>query len=98
MANMTQCLFTLAKYKPFTFLDHAIRCGDSLVGIKSLDQIKHFNLEPEKAERGLFTGPILELVDEAVELRKKLEAMPVNTVEDVQVKENLLAEAEEKTA
>ena len=89
---------TLAKDKPFEFLDHAIRCGDSLVGIKDLDQIKYFNLDPQKAERGLFTGPSCDLVDEAVTLRKKIEAMPVNTVEDVQAEERLLAAAEEKTA
>ena len=51
-----------------------------------------------ESRRGLFTGPILHLVDEAVTLRKKIEAMPVNTVEDVQTEERLLAEAEEKTA
>ena len=33
MAKLSIWLLTLAKDKPFTFLDHAIRCGDSLVGI-----------------------------------------------------------------
>src|SRR5262245_51329643 len=98
MAKLSLWLLTLAKDKPFEFLDHAIRCGDSLVGIKDLDQIKYFNLDPQKAERGLFTDPILQLVDEAVALRKKIESMPVNTVEDVQTEERLLAEAEVKTA
>jgi len=31
MAKLSLWLLTLAKDKPFTFLDHAIRCGDSLV-------------------------------------------------------------------
>ena len=33
MAKLSLWLLTLAKDKPFTFLDHAIRCGDSLVGV-----------------------------------------------------------------
>ena len=97
MAKLSLWLLTLAKDKPFEFLDHAIRCGDSLVGIHDLDQLKNFNLDPS-------TGPWpvhradLQLVDEAVALRQKIEAMPSNTVEDVEAQEKLLAEAEEKTA
>ena len=32
MAKLSLWLLTLAKDKPFTFLDHTIRCGDSLLG------------------------------------------------------------------
>ena len=32
MAKLSLWLLTLAKDKPFTFLDHAIRPGDSLIG------------------------------------------------------------------
>jgi hypothetical protein len=97
MAKLSLWLFTLAKDKPFTFLDHAIRCGDSLVGIHDLEQIKHFNLDPTQGS-GLFTGPIFNLVDEAVALRKKIEGSPANTVAEVEAQAKLLAEAEEKTA
>jgi hypothetical protein len=97
MAKLSLWLLTLAKDKPFEFLDHAIRCGDSLVGIHHLDQLKFFNLDPSQG-RNLFTGPILNLVDDAVALRQKIEVMPSNTVEDVKAQEKLLAEAEEKTA
>ncbi len=97
MAKLSLWLLTLAKDKPFEFLDHAIRCGDSLVGIHHLDQLKHFNLDPAQG-RNLFTGPIFNLVDDALVLRQKIEAMPSNTVEDVEAQEKLLADAEEKTA
>ena len=98
MAKLSLWLLTLAKDKPFTFLDHAIRCGDSLVGIRDIRQVQYFQLDLDQADRSLFAGPVMSLVDEAVALRKKIEALPANTVEDVREKERLLAEAEEKTA
>lgn len=33
LAKLSLWLFTLAKERPFTFLDHALKCGDSLVGL-----------------------------------------------------------------
>ena len=42
MAKLSLWLLTLAKDKPFTFLDHAIRCGDSLVGIRDIRQVQYF--------------------------------------------------------
>ena len=97
MAKLSLWLLTLAKDKPFTFLDHAIRCGDSLVGIRDIRQVQFFQLDLDHADRSLFAGPVMGLVDEAMELRKKIEAQPANTVEDVREKEQLLKEAEEKT-
>ncbi len=98
MAKLSLWLLTLAKYKPFTFLDHVIRCGDSLVGIRDIRQVQYFQLDLGHADRSLFAGPVMGLVDEAVALRKKIETLPANTVEDVREKERWLAEAEEKTA
>jgi hypothetical protein len=97
MAKLSLWLLTLAKDKPFTFLDHAIRCGDSLVGIRDLDQLKYFNLDIEGAQQTWFTGPVLKVVDEAVALRRKIGATEINTVADVEAEERLLIEAEEKT-
>ena len=51
MAKLSLWLLTLAKDKPFEFLDHAIRCGDSLVGIHNLDQLRKFNLDPSQGRR-----------------------------------------------
>ncbi len=42
LAKLSLWLVTLAKDHPLTFLDHALRHGDSLVGL-SLDQIKAFH-------------------------------------------------------
>ena len=39
MAKLSLWLLVLARDEPFTFLDHAIKCGDSLVGL-SAEQVK----------------------------------------------------------
>lgn len=98
MAKLSLWLLTMAKDKPFEFLDHNIRCGDSLVGLHSIDQLKHFSLKPDPNDKVLFKGPLEDAVEEAIKLRLKLEDMPCNTVEDVQRQEKLLAEANEKMA
>ena len=47
LAKLSLWLATLAKDHPFTFLDHALKCGDSLVGLTK-DQILGFHWRPEK--------------------------------------------------
>lgn len=98
MAKLSLWLLTLAKDKPFEFLDHAIRCGDSLVGLHDIEQLRHFSLKPDAADAVLFKGPLDNSVDEAIALRLKLEDMPSNTVEDVEAQEKMLKEAEDKIA
>ncbi len=44
LAKLSLWLATLAKDHPFTFLDHNIRCGDSLVGLAQ-EQIEAFSWE-----------------------------------------------------
>ena len=98
MAKLSLWLLTVAKDKPFEFLDHAIRCGDSLVGLHSLDQLRHFSLKPDADDAVLFRGPLDSAVDEAIDLRLRLEGMPANSIEDVERQEALLREADEKIA
>ena len=98
MAKLSLWLLTLAKDKPFEFLDHAIRCGDSLVGLHDLEQLRHFSLRPDADDAVLFKGPLDNAVDEAINLRLKLEGSPANTVEDVEAQEALLKEADDKIA
>ncbi|MFP2957874.1 DNA methyltransferase [Myxococcus sp. 1LA] len=45
LAKLSLWLVTLAKTEPFTFLDHALKCGDSLVGL-DLDQLQAFHWDP----------------------------------------------------
>ena len=45
LAKLSLWLVTLSKDSPFTFLDHALKCGDSLVGL-SRKQIINFGRDP----------------------------------------------------
>ncbi len=98
LAKLAVWLVTLAKNKPFSFLDHALRCGDSLVGLHDLDQLRFFSLKPDAENPVLFKGPLNTAVDEAIELRLKLEGKPADTVADVEAQSKLLAQAEDDVA
>ncbi|ODG99944.1 N-6 DNA methylase [Nostoc sp. KVJ20] len=47
LAKLSLWLTTLAKAHPFTFLDHALKCGDSLVGL-NFEQIIQLTREEDK--------------------------------------------------
>ena len=46
LGKLSLWLVTLAKDKPFSFLDHALRCGDSLVGLISESQVDRLPPRP----------------------------------------------------
>ena len=84
MAKLSLWLLTSAKDKPFTFLDHAIRCGDSLVGIHNLEQLRTFNLDLHGEENQLLYS-LENRIKEVVGLRTRISATQSDRVEDVQV-------------
>lgn len=96
MAKLSLWLLTLAKDKPFEFLDHAIRCGDSLVGIHNIEQLRKFNLDGKGVDNNLFLQFLDPKIKEAIALRRQITEMQANTVEDVEQQDRLLREANEK--
>ena len=96
MAKLSLWLLTLAKDKPFEFLDHAIRCGDSLVGIHNTEQLRKFNLDGKGEDNRLFLHFLDEKIKEAIALRRRITEMQANTVEDVKAQDRMLREANEK--
>ena len=72
MAKLSLWLLTLAKDKPFEFLDHAIRCGDSLVGLSSIDQLPRFSLSGEEEIRPAFTKKELKQIENRLNAVKML--------------------------
>ena len=98
MAKLSLWLLTAAKFKPFTFLDHAIRCGDSLIGLHDLEQLRHYSLRPGARDAILFGGPLERAVDEAIRLRRQLEASPSDKLADVVTQQDLFTAAQERIA
>ena len=92
MAKLSLWLVTLQRDKPFTFLDHAIRAGDSLLGIAGLKELEDFYLDGSGQRR--LTVHADQLRD-AARKRAELAAIPDNSLGDVASKVLLLADAEE---
>ena len=97
MAKLSIWLLTLAKDKPFEFLDHSIRCGDSLVGIHTIEQLKHLDLQPNASGSINFPADFAGPVADAMQLRDQITTMQANTVADVEAQDRLLREAKDKT-
>jgi hypothetical protein len=64
LAKMSMWLVTLAKDKPFTFVDHALKCGDSLVGIRR-PQFEEF-----MATTDLYEASLMGMMQENVQKAK----------------------------
>ncbi len=99
MAKLSLWLITVDATRPFTFLDHAFKCGDSLLGITDKKQLEDFTLRPEGVPQTAFeTGNLWRHVEEAQNKREKLEDMPSDTPEQLQLKMALYQQAEEAVA
>lgn len=100
MAKLSLWLITLAKGRPFTFVDHALKCGDSLLGITRPEQIEFLKLNPEKEAVQLRTvsDRWKPFVQQAIAKRQELENFSVSDIADIQNKEQLNQEAEEAIA
>jgi hypothetical protein len=98
MAKLSLWLLTLAKNKPFSFLDHALRVGDSLLGITDLRQLRVMHLDPQWSRQASFDlgiDKIEDAVGRALESRRELEAFVVRDPKDAERKAQLLAQADE---
>lgn len=97
LAKLSIWLVTLAKGRPFGFLDHNLRCGDSLLGIHRLDQLTELSMTPTgKGQQRLFGQNIERAVHEAIELRQRLRQMPIRDIRDVEAMARLDADARQK--
>lgn len=81
LAKLSLWLVTLARDHAFTFLDHSLRHGDSLVGL-TREQIIGFHWDPSKFKT-LLNEPLQKRLDRATEARAKI----LNAREDVPYKD-----------
>jgi hypothetical protein len=93
LAKLSLWLVTLAKDRPFTFLDHALKCGDSLVGLTRAE-IGSFGKDP------LDDLPLLKLIKEKVDraksYRTEIQALDTRTDQDAEDKLARLKQAEDE--
>lgn len=73
LARLSLWLVTMAKNEPFTFVDHAVRHGDSLVGL-NFDQIRAFHWKAGHKDEQIQTTSraLQEALSEAIGLRKRI--------------------------
>jgi DnaJ-domain-containing protein 1 len=96
LAKLALWLVTLSRTLPFTFVDHALRHGDSLVGL-DFHQIESFHWAPTK-QTETYRGVLREAIDEATELRQQILALANNEDPAAQrEKRRLLEFAEQAT-
>ena len=99
LAKLSIWLVTLAKGRPFGFLDHNLRCGDSLLGIHRLDQLTQLSMNPSgQGQLRLFGQNIEQAEREAIELRRRLREMPIRDIRDVEAMAHLDADARRRLA
>jgi hypothetical protein len=73
LAKLSLWLVTLARELPFTFLDHSLRHGDSLVGL-DFDQIRSGHWKPGR-QIELAELTLREALDEAIAIREEIVAL-----------------------
>lgn len=83
LAKLSLWLATLAKDHEFTFLDHALKCGDSLVGL-SPEQIAAANWDASKPGLPLLRPLVAERVAEADRARAEIRSAPDDTMRAIQ--------------
>ena len=107
MAKLSMWLTTVARNRPFTFLDHALKTGDSLLGIWDLDQLRHLHYDvaagrarqtpiPGFSAGGDAVRAAERLIDEAVRMRHEMHSIETIRPADVEQKQKLHHEGEKR--
>ena len=109
MAKLSMWLTTVAKNRPFTFLDHALKAGDSLLGIWDLDQLRHLHYDvlagrarttpiPGFSAGGDAIRAAERLINEALGMRHELHRIETIRPADIEQKQKLHRESEKRLA
>lgn len=94
LAKLSLWLTTMSKGRPFGFLDHNLRSGDSLLGIRDIRQLAELSMAPRGSKQlRLFGRSIQAAVEKAIELRTRLRSIPIRDIGDVDAMAALDAES-----
>jgi len=101
LAKLSIWLVTLSKDRPFGFLDHNLKSGDSLLGIHNLDQLCYLNLNPSQIKKSKlvehsFAKQLKMHVADALAVRKQIRSHNIYTVTDIDEMAHLEIQAENK--
>jgi len=96
LAKLSLWLATIAKDKPLSFLDHRLKCGNSLIGTSLEDLPWHpkKGKQDRKQTRIDISGFVRILVDTV----KKISEISDETLDDIKRKEKIFSEIKEKLA
>lgn len=95
LAKLSLWLTTMAKDHPFTFLDHAIKCGDSLVGLTN-QQIGAFHWDFAKRKAPVFGEMDVEKrIRRVSDERRRILEFPEDSEAAVMKKREFLAAADD---
>jgi hypothetical protein len=95
LAKLSLWLATLAKDHPFTFLDHALRHGDSLVGLDRA-QLEAFHWDASQP-KSFVSVKIAEKLQDAIKIREEIRRADDSLFREEQLK-SLLEQSEKATA
>lgn len=83
LGKLSLWLITLARDEDFSFLDHALKTGDSLVGLTA-NQIKALTWEGDTTRRFLFAQGFDKAIDQALATRRAIRSAPDNITFEIQ--------------
>ncbi len=91
LARLSLWLVTLSKHLPFTFVDHALKQGDSLVGV-SLERIEEATAA---IQLGIFDGPPRSLLQNLAAAREAVFSVDSRSDADAELKQVALEEQQQ---
>lgn len=97
MAKLSLWLETAQKNRPFSFLDHALKCGDSLLGVGKdfIDEL--INTNKKIGSEGLYDSILVRSLTDAARIRRELEELDDSDITVIHQKETLLERSQELT-
>lgn len=103
MAKLSLWLVSMDAGRSFAFLDDRMKCGDSLLGLTSLEQLESVHLSPREGRRLNtdlldWTSRVRPALDAATRLRQQISEVEDSWGDAPERKEGLLGEAESLTA
>lgn len=88
LAKLSLWLITTSKGRPFSFLDHNLKCGDSLLGISDVNQLIQFRMKPDpKANGSLMSETIRQTLDVVLKEREEIRSMRDRDITDIRLAE-----------